>query len=329
MMEAKSPIQKHWHGRASGLLCVITSLLLIPPAIARQLNPQSQQQDDLQHVRSLLAAGLLANAEAELRPILLAHPSADAHFLMGYVYYRRQKATESLAEYTAGAQERRPGAYELKIVAEDYILLQDYTDADKWLTEVTKQTPEDADAWYLLGRTKYNENSFADAAACFEHALTLRPKDVVSEDNLGLSQQGFGESDKAKASYRNAIAWQGPEAKQASPFLNLGSLLLEQGSAQEALPYLRKAAELAPENPTAHEDLAGAYEELKMLADASAELEAAAKLAPEATSLHFKLGRVYKRLGNTQAAEREYAIAAKLNSTHSSKATPNPPSAHP
>lgn len=330
-----------WPSRRLSLACasgIFSMLSLAPPANGQQLaypatsqstEPSAQQHDDLKSIRRLVASGLLKQAETELRPILQAHPTADAHFLMGYLLYRQQKATESLAEYTAGAQLRRPGAYELKIVAEDYVLLADFTDADKWLTEVTKETPADADAWYLLGRTKYNENFFADAIACFEHTLSLRPMNIAAEDNLGLSQQGLGDMDKAKAAYQTAIKWQGSDAKQPSPFLNLGSLLLQQGNAPEALPNLRKAVELAPENPTAHENLAGAYEETKMLAEAAAELEAAVKLAPDAPGLHFKLGRIDKRLGKIAEADKEFALSAKLNSSHSSKATPNPPSAHP
>lgn len=327
--------QELWARRATWRrhVCTYAAMFALPiaiqmPVLAQAPEQKPAQADELLHVRELVATGRMSEAIAELRPILQANPSADAHFLMGYIDYRQQQAKESLAEYTAGAQLRRPGPYELKVVAEDYILLQDLPDADKWLTEVTKETPNDADAWYLLGRTKYNENSFAEAITCFERVLELRPKDVLAEDNLGLSQQGLGENEKAKAAYRNAIAWQGESPREASPFLNLGILLLEQGSAQEALSHLHKAVELAPQNPKAREELSAAYEELKMEKEAVAELEAAVKLAPEAAGPHFKLARLYRKLGMTEDADREYAICAKLNSEHSSKATPNPPEVH-
>ena len=118
---------------------------------------------------------------------------------------REQKAVESLAEFTAGARIRRPKADELKTVASDYVLLGDFADADKWFTEVTQEDPKDAGAWYLLGRTKYNENAFADAISSFERALALRPKYIEAENNLGLAWRELNNPEKAKAAFQTAI----------------------------------------------------------------------------------------------------------------------------
>src|SRR5215472_11500803 len=122
------------------------------------------QSDPLAQARSLLDAGKLAQSESVLRSYLATNPeSADAHFLLGYALFREQKAKESLAEFTAGAKYRRPRADELKVVAADYVILSDYSDADKWFSQVVAEAPNDADSWYLLGRTKYSENEFQAA----------------------------------------------------------------------------------------------------------------------------------------------------------------------
>ena len=103
-----------------------------------------------------------------IRVYLKTNPSsADAHFLLGYVLFREQKAKESLAEFTAGAKFRRPHPDELKVVASDYVILGDFGDADKWFSEVVAEDPNDADANYLLGRTKFNENDFPAAISSF------------------------------------------------------------------------------------------------------------------------------------------------------------------
>ena len=103
--------------------------------------------------------------EAEIvvrEDLKIAPDSAAAHFLLGYILYKQiqtqakridpnpnavyaapkksliqlseKNAKESLAEFTAGARYRGPSAFDLKIVAMDYILLGDFIDADKWLT---------------------------------------------------------------------------------------------------------------------------------------------------------------------------------------------------
>jgi Flp pilus assembly protein TadD len=292
---------------------------------AAQLGIGQSPPQPLQEARSLLAAGKLSMAETVLRDYLKDDPSsAEAHYLLGDVLFREQKARESLAEFTAGAKFKHPGASELRTVASDYVLLGDFADADKWLSEVTAETPNDAETWYLLGRTKYNENRFAEAIASFERVLALRPKDVQAEDNLGLSQQGLGQTEQAKAAFQNAIAWQSDKPLDAQPYLNLGILLIDQGDLPGAIQHLTKAASLAPDNPKIHEELGRALQAKEDFEAAQVQLETAVKLAPNAAALHFKLGQIYRHRGLNDRAQQEFAICAKLNGGHSSTEVPNP-----
>ncbi|HTF71881.1 MAG TPA: tetratricopeptide repeat protein [Edaphobacter sp.] len=281
--------------------------------------------EPLQEARTLLTAGRLPQAEEILRRHLKDDPtSAEAHYLLGDVLFRQQKARESLAEFTSGSKFKRPGAGELRTVASDYVLLGDFTDADKWFSEVTAETPNDAEAWYLLGRTKYNENRFAEAITSFEHVLTLRPKDIRAEDNLGLSQQGLDHTEQAKTAFQTAIAWQSGAPTDAQPYLNLGTLLTDQGDLAGAIPQLEKAATLAPDNPRIHEELGRALQSKGDMEGAQTQLEMAVKLAPNAAALHFKLGQIYRHRGLNERAQQEFAICAKLNGAHSSTEVPNP-----
>lgn len=281
--------------------------------------------EPLQTAQSLLAAGKFPEAEAALRQYLKDNPSSgEAHYLLGDALFREQRAVDSLAEFTAGSKFKPPGPGELRTVASDYVLLGDFADADKWFSEVTAQTPNDAGAWYLLGRTKYNENRFAEAIASFEHVLSLRPKDIQAEDNLGLSEQGLGHADQAKTAYQTAIAWQGGAPTDAQPYLNLGTLLTDQGDQAAAIQYLTKAAALAPQNPKIHEELGRALQAKGDMEGAQAQLETAVRLAPTAAALHFKLGQIYRHRGLNERAQQEFAICAKLNGVHSSTEVPNP-----
>lgn len=276
--------------------------------------------------RASLQAGDLAKANTILTGYLAQHvDSPEAHFLLGYTLFLQQKPKESLEQYTAGARYRRPLPDDFKIVSFDYVLLGDYTDADKWLSVVVAEAPQDAHAWYLLGRAKYNENRFADAIECFSHALRLSPHDVKSENNLGLSYEGLNRIEDARKSYSTAIQWQQDALKKSGqPYLNLGILLTEQGHADQALPYLQQAATLEPANPKAHEQLGRAYQTLQMLPQAEKELKKAVELAPNVSALHFRLGQIYQHLGLKQEAKNEFGVCEKLNSTHSSIDTPNP-----
>ena len=302
-------------------LCFLTACALLFPAAGIG----QSEAEPLRTAQSLLAAGKLPEAEATLRRYLKDDPSsAEAHYLLGDVLFREKRAVESLGEFTAGSKFKPPGAVELRTIASDYVLLGDFADADKWFSQVTVETPNDPEAWYLLGRTKYNENRFAEAVASFEHVLALRPKDIRAEDNLGLSQQGLGHTEQAKTAFQTAIEWQGDVPTDAQPYLNLGILLTNQGDAAAAIPQLTKAAALAPQNPKIHEELGRALQAKGDMEAAQSQLEAAVKLAPNAASLHFKLGQIYRHRGLNERAQQEFAICAKLNGAHSSTEVPNP-----
>lgn len=276
--------------------------------------------------RQLAVQGKLAESESLLLGYLKQNPaSADGHFLLGYVYFRQQKPKESLEEFTAGAKYKRPDAGDFKIIASDYVLLKDFADAEKWFSVVVTESPLDADAWYLLGRTQFNAEEFFKAISSFQRALQLRPKYIEAENNLGLAFEAANQKADAQAAYKNAIEWQGESTRDAQPYLNMGTLLVESHKSEEALPYLLKAVALAADNPKARQELAKAYSELNQMDKAQVELEAAVKLAPGISSLHYQLAQVYRKRGLTEQAQKEFDICEKLGSAHSSSETPNPP----
>jgi tetratricopeptide (TPR) repeat protein len=318
-----------------------------PPAAvgnATKSGETAQSVAALAEAQSLLHAGKVSEAETTTRQFLQGHAdSADGHFLLGYILFReiqtqaRAKGTmqdsvdtslaqfrdahakASLAEFTLGAKYHEPGAFDLKIVALDYVLLGDDADADKWLTHSIERNPADSDAWYNLGRTKYTENRFEEAVHAFEECLKLAPKNVRAEDNLGLSYYGLGRADDALAAYKTAIEWQSQAAqKDPEPFIDLGTLYLEQNRPKDALPYLLEATRVAPGDAKGHEKLGKAFSQLDELPKAQSELEKAVELAPKVASLHYMLGQVYRREGLTDKAKAEFQRTEELNGTHSS-----------
>ena len=310
----------------------------------------------LAEARSLADKGMASEAERRVRQYLAVHPdSANAHFLLGHILFREihaeaklesqlapqvqapmggakvlgvnsadakdreEKAKASLAEFTAGANYRAPTAADLKVVAFDYLLLGDYFDADKWLTKMLEWAPHDSDGWYHLGRTKYSENRFAEAISAFQQCLKLDPKNVKAEDNLGLSYAGLDRREEAIAAYQKAIAWQAQSLiKDSGPFIDLGSLLLEQDRVKEAIGYLSQGAAIPPQESRAHAALGKAYSKLNELGKAQSELEKAVELAPDNASLHYVLGQVYRKQGLMEKAKIEFDRTAELNASHSS-----------
>jgi Flp pilus assembly protein TadD len=238
---------------------------------------------------------------------------------------REEKAKASLAEFTAGAKYRKPSAADLKVVAFDYVVLGDYVDADKWLTRMLEWTPADSDGWYHLGRTKYNENRFAEAVRAFQQCLKLDPKNVKAEDNLGLSYAGLGRNDEAIAAYQQAIAWQAQAiSKNAGPCIDMGSLLLDLNRLQEAVAFLLQAVEIAPRESRPHELLGKAYARLEEFPKAEAELEKAIELSPQSPNLHCMLAPIYRKQGLGEKAKAEFDRCAAMTGSRSVPETPRP-----
>ncbi len=279
----------------------------------------SAPETPLAEARALLGLGKLSDADRLLRQFLKTRPaSAEAHFLLGYVLFKEQDATSSLAEYTEGAKYRTPTAADLEAVAGDYVLLKDYPDADKWFSKAVEWNPRDSLGWYYLGRTKYNENRFDEAVAAFERCLKLDPKNVKAEDNLGLSYEGLNRTGDAIAAYKIALAWQTDSPlKDPGPSLDLGSLLVDAGRAEEALPYLAEAARLSPQDYRVHRQLGKAYAHLERLEPARAELEKASQLAPQNAPVHFMLAQVYRKQGLMEKAKIENDRYSKLTGANS------------
>jgi tetratricopeptide (TPR) repeat protein len=306
---------------------VIALTLIASPATVKAwvADPQTQMpapstvSSQLAEANSFLAKGMLTEAEGAARKYLAEHAtSADGHYLLGYILFRQAKASASLGEYTEGAKYRKPSAADLQVVGADYVVLGDFSDADKWFAKSVEWDPASVLGWYYLGRTKYNENRFEEAVAAFQQCLKLDGKHVKAEDNLGLSYQALGRRDDALQAYRNAIDWQTDTAtKNPGPFINMGGLFLETNQPEKAVEYLRKAIEIAPDEAKAHQQLGKAYFNLNELPKALIELEKAAQLAPNNAPVHYVLAQVYRKQGLQEKAKGEFDRYTKLSATHS------------
>jgi tetratricopeptide (TPR) repeat protein len=84
--------------------------------------------------RALINLQRFPEADKELRQYLKTHVNAaDALYLLGFVLDRENKPEESLKVYTEPAAIRQPDGDDLKIVGLNAVLLNDYSDAIKWL----------------------------------------------------------------------------------------------------------------------------------------------------------------------------------------------------
>ena len=241
------------------------------------------------------------------------HDSSDALYMLGFVLNRENRPAESLASYTQAAAITPPGSDDLKIVGLDYVLLNDYADAIKWLETSVALDRQNKDAWYYLGRAYYTKSRLSEARQAFEAMLKLDPHNARAEDNLGLILETEGRPGDAIDAYGRSIQWQQQNGEiSEQPYVNLGNLLLEQDRAKEAEEPLRRAVAIAPNDAFCHITLGKFFRKMGNLERAEHELLRATQLEPDNALAHYQLGRLYKEANDLDRAKAEFERTSEL-----------------
>jgi Flp pilus assembly protein TadD len=95
--------------------------------------------------------------------------------------------------------------------------------------------------------------------------------------------------------------------------LDLGTVALEQGAANQAIRWMRIGVTSAPDRAEAHEKLGLAVFLAGDAQSAVPSLERAVELAPGSASAHLNLAAVYAALGRFAAARRLATDARRLD----------------
>lgn len=289
------------------------------PAAAQTPHQVNDQDALLLQARTSIHASDWPGAETALRTYLEAHPrAANAKFLLGYVLFRRNQPRESLAVYTAAAAIERPTSDDFKIVGLDYVLLEDYPDAIRWLERAIKENPLNAEAAYHLGRAYYTQNQFDRARTAFEQALRIDPQYGKAENNLGLTWAALNRADLAEAAYRKAIEFDRKAGKPSEqPYINLAGLLLDHNQVTDALALLDAAGQIDPRSKDVQALRGRGLLLDNRLNEAEAAFRAALAVEPSSGALHYQLGRVLRREGKAEEARQEFERTKALLGTHS------------
>lgn len=288
-------------------------------SLFQQAEAQNPGQSDalLFEGKALANLGHFPSAEQALRQYSQLHPdSSDALYMLGYVLNREDKPKDSLVVYNHAARLSVPQSDDLKTVALDYVLLNDYPDAIRWMKQAVQFNPRNEQAWYGLGRCYYTQSSFPQAQQAFDRALALDPKDLKAATNLALTLDMLNKPANADSAYKRAItlADSDPHTDQW-PYLDYGSFLLEHGRSADAVSLLEKSVALAPSCAQCHGKLGRAFDDTGNFKQAVAELEKAVALSPHDPKLHYALGHAYRSAGLIEKSRQELALSARLYGT--------------
>jgi serine/threonine-protein kinase len=226
------------------------------------------------------------------------------------------------------------------------VLEQRWLEAAGFYRVAVAQRPDNAGAQDGLGYALANAGQIDDAIAAYRRAVELAPKGVNHQSRLVNALGDAGYWKDAAAACRGALEID--PANYRTP-QGLGVHYLMQERFDDALPLIRKAAAIAPDDAVTRVNLIGAYmglaryeeaaKECRTLAqmkgalpvyaimlvrhapqlaaagrptDAIEVLEAAALMWPGDFSVHLELGKLYRFEGRPAAAAKEFAKAIEI-----------------
>ena len=323
----QSNLKSSRSAQSTVMVCTLFFILVIKASTticAAQTGFDVASANNLAQAKASLDQGQYANAEKQLHKYLSDHPlDAEAKYLLAFVLFRENKPADSLKEYTEAARQRAPHAADLKAVALDYVLLNDYADANHWIHSSLSIDANDAEAWYEEGRIEYTLNYFQPALEAFQRALQLDPASAKAENNLGLTFEGLNRVDDAISAYRKAVAMQAASSHPSEqPLLNLARVLIDRNQLDECQQLLQQAQQIAPHDWKILAQFGRLYTEKGDLSAARNVLEQAVTIEPQRGALHFQLGQVYKKSGEFEKAKTEFATTERLMGTTSSSISP-------
>ena len=144
-------------------------------------------------------------------------------------------------------------------------------DADtrvEMLEQLAMNFPDDANVYYELGNTYYEQALPNDARRSYEKALTLDPEMNAARVNLAMLLAESDEADSAKVLLKRVLELDPDDAKA---YTNLGVVYYAEANVDAAVKYFIKALEIEPDNLEAHYNLGLAFAESGLLVEAISE----------------------------------------------------------
>ncbi|MFQ5716975.1 MAG: tetratricopeptide repeat protein, partial [Nitrospinales bacterium] len=144
---------------------------------------------------------------------------------------------------------------------------------------------------------------YDEARKELETALRLSPNYISAHINLGDIHFQQGRYREAQDLFDRILFFDAGDAKN---HYNSGMVRLRRNKPEQALPYLQKAAAMAPETPLFHFALGNAYKALKRYDPALNEYRLVLKYQPEHLKAHNNIGAIFWELKSFGLAEAQF-----------------------
>ena len=184
-----------------------------------------------------------------------------------------------------------------------------FSEAEAIWRRVLQDNPNNADAYYNLGRALSNQGKLEEAIAAYRQALKIYPNYAPAYNNLGVALRDQGKLEEAIAAYRQALKI---HPNNAIAYNNLGVALRDQGKLEEAIAAYRQALKIHPNDAIAYNNLGNALRNQGKLEEAIVAYRQVIKINPNYVSPYVDLGLALYDQGKLEEAIAAYHQALKM-----------------
>ena len=183
------------------------------------------------------------------------------------------------------------------------------TEAEAAVRRAVAATPENADAWHLLGVLTLRAGRAEEAVTALGRATSLNSGNYVMHVNHGSALRTAGRPAEGRDAILRALALN-PGVAEAE--MTLAQCLKEMGRLDEAEAAYTRTLALRPNWPDAMEERAFVLQKLGRYDDAAVAAEAVLAVAPQRVASRILMGDLLQRRGDFQPAVAHYrrAVAA-------------------
>ena len=193
---------------------------------------------------------------------------------------------------------------------------KDLPSAEAALRKAIDLDKNNTDALEKLGQVQVQEGATDQALALYQQSIRDNPRDTRFYILSGVLYESKQSWDQAKAMYQQALSIQ-PDQPLASN--NLAYVMLEQGgNVDVALAMAETARRGMPDSPNAADTLGWAYYQKGVYQSAISQFQEALRLGekggtPDDAVVHYHLGLAYQKANQTALARQQLQKALKLS----------------
>ena len=222
-------------------------------------------------------AGHLELAEAGYRQYLQHHPAQwDVYYYLGNLLAHQQRREEAIPFLeTAAGKGQVDACYDLACCLEQ---LGQNQEAQQWLQETLRRSPDHALALNQAGRRLNQEGQFGKARALLLRAVRSRPELAAAHINLAVAHEALGDLGSAEDSLRVAIAL---NPANGGTYISLGNILRRMGRIEAAETAINEGLRRGGPRTEGLTNLALVHRERRELDNALALLDEALATPPK------------------------------------------------